>query len=90
MALRVGGDYYPTIIPFRGEWFKIKKEHRDLVKTLIYPVPDPRYPWLGVHFTNKINGEVWLGPNAILATAREGYKVTDFSWKDFRETISYL
>ena len=62
------------IIPFRGEYYMLKKEAKYLVKNLIYPVPDPRYPFLGVHFTRNINGTIEAGPNAVLAWAREGYK----------------
>ena len=62
------------IVPFRGEYFTLRPESRDLVKGLIYPVPDPRFPFLGVHYTRNIHGEVEAGPNAVLALAREGYK----------------
>src|SRR5690606_33117430 len=61
------------IIPFRGEYYKLKKEKEYLVKNLIYPVPDPRYPFLGVHFTRMIKGGIEAGPNAVLAFKREGY-----------------
>jgi L-2-hydroxyglutarate oxidase len=77
------------IIPFRGEYYKIKPEKSNLVKTLIYPVPDPSFPFLGVHFTKKIDGSIEAGPNAVLAFAREGYKKTDFNVNEFFETISY-
>jgi (S)-2-hydroxyglutarate dehydrogenase len=70
------------IVPFRGEYYKIKKEKHHLVNNLIYPVPDPRFPFLGVHFTRMINGGVEAGPNAVLAFKREGYKKTDFSFND--------
>jgi L-2-hydroxyglutarate oxidase len=66
------------IIPFRGEYYKLKKEKEYLVKNLIYPVPDPRFPFLGVHFTRMIKGGVECGPNAVLALKREGYKKSDF------------
>ena len=56
---------------------------------LVFQVPDPRFPFLGVHFTPRMNGEVWLGPNALLALAREGYKSTDFNWEDFREIAQF-
>ena len=55
----------------------------------MFQVPDPRFPFLGVHFTPRMNGEVWLGPNALLAFAREGYKSTDFNWEDFREIAQF-
>ncbi|MDP3148799.1 MAG: L-2-hydroxyglutarate oxidase [Ignavibacteria bacterium] len=67
------------IIPFRGEYYEIKEEKKYLVKNLIYPVPDPRFPFLGVHFTRMINGGVEAGPNAVLAFKRKGYLKTDFS-----------
>ena len=61
------------IVPFRGEYYEVKPERRHLVKSLIYPVPDPRFPFLGVHFTRRVNGSVEAGPNALLALRREGY-----------------
>ncbi|NQV36412.1 MAG: L-2-hydroxyglutarate oxidase [Candidatus Marinimicrobia bacterium] len=70
------------IIPFRGEYYTVKEEKRHLVNNLIYPVPDPRFPFLGVHFTRRITGEIEAGPNAVLALAREGYKKTDIVLKD--------
>ena len=75
------------IIPFRGEYFKLKPEKRSLVRSLIYPVPDPAFPFLGVHFTKMINGEVEAGPNAVLAFKREGYNKTDFNLRDTAETL---
>ncbi len=77
------------IIPFRGEYFQLKKEKQYLVKNLIYPVPDPQFPFLGVHFTRMINGGVEAGPNAVLAFKREGYKKTDFSFRDVLEMNLY-
>lgn len=77
------------ILPFRGEYYKLKKEREYLVKNLIYPVPDPDFPFLGVHFTRMIKGGVEAGPNAVLAFKREGYKRTDFNLKEFRESISW-
>src|SRR5690606_31531475 len=77
------------IIPFRGEYYKLKKEKEYLVKNLIYPVPDPRYPFLGVHFTRMIKGGIEAGPNAVLAFKREGYKKTDFSFRDILEMKFY-
>ncbi len=76
------------IIPFRGEYYNIKKEKQHLVKNLIYPVPDPRFPFLGVHFTRMIKGGVEAGPNAVLAFKREGYKKQDFSFTDVTEMIT--
>lgn len=77
------------IIPFRGEYYKLKKEKQYLVSNLIYPVPDPQFPFLGVHFTRMINGGVEAGPNAVLAFKREGYKKTDISFRDIFEMKFY-
>jgi L-2-hydroxyglutarate oxidase len=77
------------IIPFRGEYFKIKKERQFLVRNLIYPVPDPKFPFLGVHFTRLIHGGIEAGPNAVLAFAREGYKWSDINLRDLAETLFY-
>lgn len=77
------------IIPFRGEYYKIRPERRSLVKNLIYPVPDPAFPFLGVHFTRMISGEVEAGPNAILSFKKEGYKRTSFSLKDTFKTFTW-
>lgn len=77
------------ILPFRGEYFKLVPEKRYLVKHLIYPVPNPKFPFLGVHFTRMINGEVDAGPNAVLSFKREGYKKTDFNVKDLMESLSF-
>jgi L-2-hydroxyglutarate oxidase len=77
------------ILPFRGEYYKLKPEKRYLVKHLIYPVPNPKFPFLGVHFTRMISGEVDAGPNAVLSFKREGYKKTDFNAKDLAEALTY-
>ena len=77
------------IIPFRGEYFKLKEEKEHLIKNLIYPVPDPKFPFLGVHFTRMINGGIEAGPNAVLAFKREGYNKTDFSFKDVSALLTY-
>jgi len=77
------------IIPFRGEYYKLKPERQYLVRNLIYPVPDPRFPFLGVHFTRLIHGGIEAGPNAVLALAREGYQKSDFSARDFIGTLTY-
>jgi L-2-hydroxyglutarate oxidase len=77
------------IIPFRGEYFKLKPERQHLVRNLIYPVPDPRFPFLGVHFTRLIHGGIEAGPNAVLAFAREGYTKSDISPRDFIGTLTY-
>jgi L-2-hydroxyglutarate oxidase len=77
------------IIDFRGEYYEIKEEKHHLVKNLVYPVPDPRFPFLGVHFTRMIHGGVEAGPNAVLALKREGYKKYNFSFKDNFEMLFY-
>jgi (S)-2-hydroxyglutarate dehydrogenase len=77
------------IVPFRGEYFQIKKERQFLVRNLIYPVPDPKFPFLGVHFTRLARGGIEAGPNAVLAFAREGYKWTDFNLRDFAESLFF-
>lgn len=77
------------IIPFRGEYFKLKKEKEHLVKNLIYPVPDPDFPFLGVHFTRMIGGGIEAGPNAVLAFRREGYKKTDINISELAETLAW-
>jgi len=77
------------IVPFRGEYYKIKKEKQNLVNTLIYPVPNPEFPFLGVHFTTLIEGGVEAGPNAVLSFKKEGYSKTSFSLKDTFKTFSW-
>jgi L-2-hydroxyglutarate oxidase len=72
----------PRIVPFRGEYMRIRPDKAHMVRGLIYPVPDPRYPFLGVHFTKRVSGDVEVGPNAVLATAREGYRRRDLSLAD--------
>ena len=77
------------ILPFRGEYYSIKKEKEYLVNNLIYPVPNPNFPFLGVHFTRMINGGVEAGPNAVLAFAREGYTNKTINWKELKETLGH-
>jgi L-2-hydroxyglutarate oxidase len=77
------------IIPFRGEYYKLKKEKEYLVKNLIYPVPDPNFPFLGVHFTRMMKGGVEAGPNAVLAFSREGYAKTDIRLSELAETLAW-
>ncbi|HBH22236.1 MAG TPA: L-2-hydroxyglutarate oxidase [Cytophagales bacterium] len=77
------------IIPFRGEYYEIKKEKQYLVKNLVYPVPDPNFPFLGVHFTRMIHGGIEAGPNAVLAFAREGYKKLKVNPKELYETVTW-
>ena len=75
------------IVPFRGEYYTLEPEAEHLVRGLIYPVPDPRFPFLGVHFTRRIDGRVEVGPNAVLALGREHYRDADPDWAEVRETI---
>jgi L-2-hydroxyglutarate oxidase len=77
------------ILPFRGEYYKIRPDRQHLVRHLIYPVPDPQFPFLGVHFTRLIHGGIEAGPNAVLAFAREGYRKTDFNAHDLFDALSY-
>ncbi|WP_431610991.1 L-2-hydroxyglutarate oxidase [Chryseobacterium sp. 'Rf worker isolate 10'] len=77
------------IIPFRGEYYKIKDEKKHLVKHLIYPVPDPNFPFLGVHFTRMIDGNIEAGPNAVLAFKKEGYKFFDFNLEETMQTLMW-
>lgn len=77
------------IVPFRGEYFKIREASQHLVRNLIYPVPDPKFPFLGVHFTRLIHGGIEAGPNAVLAFAREGYRKSDINLKDLADALSY-
>ncbi len=77
------------IVPFRGEYYKLKPDRQHLVRNLIYPVPDPKFPFLGVHFTRLIHGGVEAGPNAVLALAREGYRHTDINLRDLIETVMF-
>ena len=77
------------IVPFRGEYYQLKRERQHLVRNLIYPVPDPQFPFLGVHFTRLIHGGVEAGPNAVLAFAREGYRKTDFNPADLFDALTF-
>ncbi len=77
-----------SIVPFRGDYYTLRPAARSLCRGLIYPVPDPTLPFLGVHFTKRFDGEVWAGPNAVLATEREGYTRTGFNARDLWETVS--
>jgi L-2-hydroxyglutarate oxidase len=89
VARLAGANPGAKIIPFRGEYYELIASKRHLVRTLIYPVPNPDFPFLGVHFTKMIDGSVHAGPNAILAFKREGYKKADFNLRDFCETLSF-
>ncbi|MEE9277911.1 MAG: L-2-hydroxyglutarate oxidase [Dehalococcoidia bacterium] len=85
------GGARPTvkIVPFRGEYYELVPQRRDLVRNLIYPVPDPAFPFLGVHFTRRVDGSVEAGPNAVLAFHREGYRWRDLSARDTWETLTF-
>jgi L-2-hydroxyglutarate oxidase len=88
--MRLAGDESAhRIVPFRGEYYEITPARRHLVRNLIYPVADPRFPFLGVHFTRRISGGIEAGPNAVLAMKREGYRKTDFNLRDAVETAVY-
>ena len=89
VARMTGAPRTPKIVPFRGDYYVLRPEKRDMVKGMIYPVPDPRFPFLGVHFTRRMDGEVWLGPNAVLAFAREGYERLHVNPRDLLETLTY-
>lgn len=87
---RLAGDTDgPAIVAFRGEYWQLVPDRRHLVRGLIYPVPDPAYPFLGVHFTRRVDGNVDVGPNAVLAFAREGYRRRDVSLRDLARAIAY-
>jgi len=89
LAVLAGDDPDPRIVPFRGEYHLLRAERRDLVRGLVYPVPDPRYPFLGVHLTKRVDGAVLVGPNAVLALAREGYRRRDVSAADLRDVVAW-
>jgi L-2-hydroxyglutarate oxidase len=89
LARRAGDDPDPQIVPFRGEYYRLRTDRADLVRGLIYPVPDPRYPFLGIHLTRRTDGGVDVGPNAVLALALEGYRRRDVSLPDLAETLRY-
>jgi L-2-hydroxyglutarate oxidase len=77
------------VVPFRGEYYELVPERRHLCRNLIYPVPDPAFPFLGVHFTRMVDGTVECGPSAVLAFAREGYKFFDVNWPELIDTVTY-
>jgi (S)-2-hydroxyglutarate dehydrogenase len=84
-----GDDPQVMIVPFRGEYYDLIPERSSLVRGLIYPVPDRRFPFLGVHFTRRVNGSVDAGPNAVLAFRREGYRRTDFNFRDLASSLAF-
>jgi L-2-hydroxyglutarate oxidase LhgO len=87
VARLAGDEREPAIVPFRGEYYRLRPEREHLVRGLLYPVPDPAYPFLGVHFTRRIRGGVDVGPNAVLALAREGYRRRDLRPRDVAEAL---
>ncbi|MDA1053277.1 MAG: L-2-hydroxyglutarate oxidase [Planctomycetota bacterium] len=89
MSKMTGHKADAKILPFRGEFYELKPDSRHLCRNLIYPVPDPSFPFLGVHFTRMIDGGVECGPNAVLAFAREGYRKTNINIVDLAETLTY-
>jgi L-2-hydroxyglutarate oxidase len=90
LARKTGGMTEPAIVPFRGDYWLLRPDRRYLAKNLIYPVPDPAFPFLGVHFTRRIaDGAVWLGPNAVLALGREGYRRRDVSPGDLGQVLRH-
>jgi (S)-2-hydroxyglutarate dehydrogenase len=89
LARAAGQTPAAKIIPFRGEYFQIKRERQSLVRHLIYPVPDPKFPFLGVHFTRLVHGGIEAGPNAVLAFSREGYKWSDVNVRDLAESLCF-
>ena len=89
VAELAGAEPSVRILPFRGEYHRLRPEKRSLVRSLIYPVPDARFPFLGVHFTRRVDGEIEAGPNAVLALAREGYRKTDASARDLWEMARF-
>ncbi|MDP2711582.1 MAG: L-2-hydroxyglutarate oxidase [Solirubrobacteraceae bacterium] len=89
LAVLAGTDPDPRIVPFRGGYMRLRPERRELVRGLIYPVPDPSLPFLGVHLTPRIDGEVLLGPSALLAGARDGYRLSTLRAADIRDTATW-
>lgn len=89
LARSSGAKVTTRIVPFRGEYYQLKPEKTHLVRGLIYPVPNPLFPFLGVHCTKMIDGSVHLGPNAVLAFAREGYRKTTIDLRDLRDTLAF-
>ena len=89
LARSAGMDPSPAIVPFRGAYLRLSPQHAARVRSLVYPVPDPRYPFLGVHLTRTIRQDVLAGPNALLALAREGYRYLDIDGRDVREMLRW-
>ncbi|MGE0614886.1 MAG: L-2-hydroxyglutarate oxidase [Bacteriovoracia bacterium] len=89
VARSAGLEPAVRIVPFRGDYFRVKESRKHLVRHLLYPLPDPKFPFLGVHFTRRIDGSLDAGPNAILSLAREGYGKRDFNLADFGEAVFF-
>ena len=88
VAAMTGDAGHERVVPFRGDYFRLRPGARHLVRALIYPVNDPRFPFLGIHLTRRIDGDVWAGPNAVLAFAREGYRRTDVAPRELAQTLA--
>jgi L-2-hydroxyglutarate oxidase LhgO len=89
LARMAGDGRGPAIVPFRGEYYRLEPGRDDLVRGLLYPVPDPAYPFLGIHLTRRVSGGIDVGPNAVLALAREGYRRRDMRLRDLWETVAW-
>jgi L-2-hydroxyglutarate oxidase len=89
VAQKMGTQPNVRIVPFRGEYYMLQPERQHLIQGLIYPVPNPRFPFLGAHFTRTVHGEVEVGPNAVLAFAREGYTKSTVNWQELLEIVTY-
>ncbi len=89
LAVRSGAGAEPRIVPFRGSYYRLRPAARHLVRGLVYPVPDPRYPFLGIHLTKTLHGEVLVGPNAFLGFSRDSYARSAFDWQDVRDTLTW-
>ena len=89
VSAMTGAGRSPRVVPFRGDYYILNPARRHLVRSNIYPVPDPDFPFLGVHFTPRMNGDIWLGPNAVLAFSRSGYRFRDVSPGDMREYLAF-
>jgi 2-hydroxyglutarate dehydrogenase len=89
LAVAAGGEADPRIVPFRGAWLRLRPERRELVRSMVYPVPDPSLPFLGVHFTRGTDDEVLVGPTALLAGARDAYSLRRVGLADLRSTLGW-
>jgi (S)-2-hydroxyglutarate dehydrogenase len=89
VAMMTGAPREPRIVPFRGDYYVLREDRRHLVRSNIYPVPDPQFPFLGVHLTPRMDGEIWLGPNAVLAFSRSGYRFRDVTPGDMAELATF-